>query len=121
MNRHEQAVGNLQFVSGICKGSGPAGSDASLDDPRVHQAMEEYLKLLQTGERPDRTAFLSRYPDLAAPLAACLQGLDFVHAAGAELSHPATHGASASDDAVEPVESLGDFRIIREVGRGGMG
>jgi serine/threonine protein kinase/Flp pilus assembly protein TadD len=83
--------------------------------------MEEYLKLLQAGERPDRAAFVSRYPDLVAPLTACLQGLDFVHAAGAELSQPATPGASASADTVEPAESLGDFRIIREIGRGGMG
>src|SRR5262249_23173688 len=61
------------------------------------------------------------YPDLASPLAACLQGLDFVHAAGAELSHPANCDGSASADTVEPAESLGDFRILREVGRGGMG
>src|SRR5207245_3539962 len=59
-------------------------------------------------------------------LAVCLQGLDFVHAAGAELSHPAAGGARsegglAAADAVEPPEALGDFRIVRELGRGGMG
>src|SRR5262249_59781935 len=68
----------------------PGSAGASLDDPRVHEAMEEYLKLLQAGERPDRKAFLARYPDVAAVLVVCLQGLDFVHAAGPELSHPPT-------------------------------
>jgi WD40 repeat protein/serine/threonine protein kinase/tetratricopeptide (TPR) repeat protein len=87
--------------------------------------MEEYLKRLQTGERPDRHAFLARYPEVAAALAVCLQGLDFVHAAGAELSQSAA-GAGPRDglaagDAVAPAEPLGDFRIVREVGRGGMG
>jgi serine/threonine protein kinase len=102
-----------------------SGAAANLDDPRVHQAMEEYLRLLQGGGRPDREEFLARYPEVAAALAACLQGLDFVHAAGAELSHPAV-GAGAGEgltaaDAVEPAEALGDFRLLREVGRGGMG
>jgi serine/threonine protein kinase len=116
MNSHQQLDGSVQTVPKNVNGSG-----VSLDDPRVHQAMEEYLKMLQAGEHPDRSVFLSRYPDLATPLAACLQGLDFVHAAGAELSHPAKRDGSAPADAVEPAESLGDFRIIREVGRGGMG
>jgi tetratricopeptide (TPR) repeat protein len=102
-----------------------AAPSASLDDPRVHQAMEEYLRLLQAGQRPDRQAFLARYPEVADPLAVCLQGLDFVHAAGAELSHPAAGSGSAAggndDAAVAPPEALGDFRIVREVGRGGMG
>jgi serine/threonine protein kinase len=102
-----------------------AGAGAGLDDPRVLQVMEEYLKLLQAGERPDRDAFLARYPEVAGALAVCLQGLDFVHAAGAELSHPAIGGAAAdgrtTGDAPAPPEALGDFRIIREVGRGGMG
>jgi serine/threonine protein kinase len=102
-------------------GGGSAGG-VSLDDPRVHQAMEEYLKLLQAGERPDRQAFLARYPEVAAALAECLHGLDFVHAAGVELSRPGDDRASGGGAAaVGSVQSLGDFRIVREVGRGGMG
>ena len=116
MNHHEQQNGSVQTLS-----KNANGSAVSLDDPRVHQAMEEYLKLLQSGVHPDRSAFLARYPDLATPLAACLQGLDFVHAAGAELSNSANRDGSATGEAVQPAESLGDFRILREVGRGGMG
>ena len=60
---------------------------------------------------------------MAAALAACLQGLDFIYAAGADLSRstdagifPPTEGGASL-----PGEPLGDFRLIREVGRGGMG
>src|SRR5690348_15992663 len=114
-----------QANNSILTADGPAAPDsgASLDDPRLHQAMEEYLQLLQSGQRPDRDAFLARYPELAHALAVCLQGLDFVHGAGAELSQPAGGVADegAAGDALEPAQSLGDFRIVREVGRGGMG
>jgi tetratricopeptide (TPR) repeat protein len=99
------------------------GQAASLDDPRVHQAMEEYLKLLQAGERPDRAEFLVRYPEVASALAVCLQGLDFVHAAGNELSRSAGGTPTPEEDGagLALAEPLGDFRIVREVGRGGMG
>jgi predicted Ser/Thr protein kinase len=46
-------------------------------------------------------------PDLAMQLEACLAGLEFIHGRGRTA-------------AAQPV-SLGDFRILREVGRGGMG
>src|SRR5437016_2312645 len=113
MTANGHSGGRLQSAAQPADGLGSAATGASLDDPRVHQAMEDYLQLLQTEQRPDRQAFLARYPDLAEALAGCLQGLDFVHAAGAELSHPAAGGGRraegvAADDAVEPAESLGD-------------
>src|SRR5690348_4275495 len=106
-------------VAGVWTGPGSA-SGADLDDPRVHEAMEEYLKLLQAGQRPDRRAFLTRYADVADALELCLQGLDLVHAAGGELSRPDA-AAAALDTGVGAAATLGDFRLIREVGRGGMG
>src|SRR5262249_32734320 len=119
-NGHSNA--DVQAAARPADGSAAPGTNPSLDDARVAEAMEEYLKLLQDGERPDREAFLARHPEVAAALEVCLQGLDFVHVAGAELSHPAASVAGAmAGDAAEPAEALGDFRILREVGRGGMG
>jgi serine/threonine protein kinase/WD40 repeat protein len=82
------------------------------DDPRVIAAVEEYLAALDAGRRPDRTQFLARYPrEVAAALAECLDGLELVRSAGLGLRRP-------PDD---PPATLGDFRLVREVGRGGMG
>jgi serine/threonine protein kinase/Flp pilus assembly protein TadD len=124
MTDHRRSGNGVRTTDQPARRAAPAGA-SGLDDPRVERAMEEYLRLLQAGQRPDRAAFLARYPDVAAALATCLQGLDFVHAAGGELSHLAAHGSRPADvgahDAVEPPEALGDFRIVREVGRGGMG
>ncbi|MBI1311275.1 protein kinase [bacterium] len=69
--------------------------------------LDQYLADLQAGKQPDRAALLAAHPELASQLEDCLSGLEFVH----RTSH--------SPDAT-PSE-LGDFRIIREVGRGGMG
>jgi hypothetical protein len=65
-------------------------------------------------ERPDRQAFLTRHAEIADALAGCLDGLDFIYAVGPQLNEaPSTEAAAPSP--------LGDFRILREVGRGGMG
>ena len=84
------------------------------DDPRVVSAVEEYVNALEAGDRPDRQAFLARHADIADALAGCLDGLDFIYAVGPQLDD------APSTEAVAP-SLLGDFRIVREVGRGGMG
>jgi eukaryotic-like serine/threonine-protein kinase len=87
-----------------------------LDDPRVFEAVQEYLTALESGCKPDRDAFVSQHPEIAPALAACLAGLDLVHTAGPKLRDPAPTSAT-----VEAPTALGDFRIVRELGRGGMG
>lgn len=68
--------------------------------------LDQYLADLKGGKAPSRDELMSRHPALAAQLEACLAGLEFIH--GAEAAPGKTR-------------RLGDFRIIREVGRGGMG
>jgi serine/threonine protein kinase/Flp pilus assembly protein TadD len=98
-----------------------AGSDdsATQDDPRVVAALDEYLSLLKQGRRPDRDEFLARHASVAGPLSECLHGLDFVQSAASQMSP--MEGASAAVDKLSPTTLLGDFRILRELGRGGMG
>jgi serine/threonine protein kinase/tetratricopeptide (TPR) repeat protein len=93
-------------------------SAASLDDPRVGAALREYLAALENDEPLDRAAFLTRHADIAAALSECLEGLDFVHSAARSGS---AHGSHSLDGLVQAGTPLGDFRIVREVGRGGMG
>jgi serine/threonine protein kinase/Tfp pilus assembly protein PilF len=99
----------------------PGVSAVALDDPRVIRAVEEYLAALEAGPRPDRQQFLARHPDIAQALAGCLDGLEFVHGAAPQLSHPAPGRPPAPGADLQPEGPLGDFRIVREVGRGGMG
>jgi len=98
----------------------PPDSASGLDDPRVVHAVQEYLAAMEGGRKQDRAAFVERYPEIAGPLAECLAGLDFVQAAVPHLSQP-LDGASSAIQAEAITGTLGDFRLIREVGRGGMG
>lgn len=84
----------------------------SLFDPlgkssELVRILDDYLAQLQKGVQPDKAALLSGHPELARELNECLAGIDFVH-----------HAAQGGQET--PVQ-LGDFRIIREIGRGGMG
>lgn len=89
------------------------------DDSRLLEAVQEYQRRLEAGDRLARQDILRRFPDLAEPLAACLDGLDLVHrAAPASASGRAAPAALRDELSRDP---LGDFQIVREIGRGGMG
>src|SRR5262245_25100759 len=101
----------------------------SVDDPRLLGAVQEYLAELEAGRRPDRRAFAARYPELGEAMAPYLDALDAVHAASPLLqesvtsaSRPGSSGADGpSGEPERMAEPLGDFSIVREIGRGGMG
>ncbi len=102
--------------------SRPESLDApSADDPRLFRAAQEYLAELEAGRRPNRDEFVGRFPGLADGLAPFLDAIDMVHGASplAPLSSPNNPAAAAGE--LLPAEPLGDFRIVREIGRGGMG
>jgi eukaryotic-like serine/threonine-protein kinase len=88
------------------------------DDPRLVRAAQEYLAQLEASGRPERGAFLARFSDLAAQLGPYLDALDMVHGAGPLLPRSS---AAPAVEALPPIEPLGDFHIVREIGRGGMG
>ncbi|MCU0705715.1 MAG: hypothetical protein MUF18_17240, partial [Fimbriiglobus sp.] len=91
-------------------------TDDPTDDPRVLSLAREYLAELEAGRTPKRAGFESRFPELRNAVAECLDGVELAHAAGIALRP--TSPIPAPDSSPEP---LGDFRIIREIGRGGMG
>jgi serine/threonine protein kinase/tetratricopeptide (TPR) repeat protein len=82
--------------------------------------MEAYLALLERGQKPDREQFLKQYPDIAQALAECLEGLDFLHSGVPQLTAGESVGAKPAPSVQVPA-ALGDYQLIRELGRGGMG
>jgi tRNA A-37 threonylcarbamoyl transferase component Bud32 len=90
--------------------SDPLGEEAvppGESDAAIVSILDRYTADLRAGNAPDRQQLLAAHPELASRLEDCLAGIEFVHGATA---------ASVEEPAV-----LGEFRIIRELGRGGMG
>src|SRR5262245_11115871 len=87
-------------------------------DERVDAALAEYLAACDAGDPPQRAAFLARFPDLADSLAAFLDDHERMRRA-ADLDR-----ASCQSPAQRPlgtVRYVGDYELLEEIARGGMG
>ncbi|WP_076345429.1 protein kinase domain-containing protein [Paludisphaera borealis] len=108
---------NVEACSSV-EYAGSTGTFSRFEDLRIVAAMEEYVSLVDGGQPPARSEFLARHASIAEPLGACLAGMDLVDEA-AWMFQSTSNCASAVE--APPTFVLGDFRIIREIGRGGMG
>ena len=123
---HRRREGATQPQSAAARrGPDDSHSDGSSipDDPRLLQAVHEYMEELEAGKKPDRQQWLARYPDLRDSLAQCLEGLDILHQAAPRGQSPLLGGLLTAGQGGEslPQNPVGDFQIVREIGRGGMG
>ena len=96
-------------------------ADSATHQQRLVDALQVYLSEFEQGKLPDRSELLAEHPEIADELSACLASLDFIHHASPALTAQATDGGPEPPLAKLPFVSLGDFRILREIGRGGMG
>jgi tetratricopeptide (TPR) repeat protein len=97
----------------------PAASNNA--DLVLDELLAEFANKLQKGERVDVNAYAEAHPEHAGRLRELLPAMQMLVAF--ECSVQGGDGPPASDSAgrdAVPGE-LGDFRIVREVGRGGMG
>lgn len=85
----------------------PHGEHA--EDSRVAELVDGFFEALQRGEHPNADELISQHPDLADELRDCLDALQLMHPSGESTSQACE------------LQEVGDFRILREVGRGGMG
>jgi len=113
-------------------------------EQRLNAILLAYVEAVEAGHSPDRQLLLALYPDLASELSEFFEGRDQVEDMSAPLrdfsrsglvraalqiskaspprSSPLTHhspltGSSQSSE----LGQLGDYQLIREIGRGGMG
>jgi serine/threonine protein kinase/Flp pilus assembly protein TadD len=98
-----------------------APADSALEPTsEVIRILEEYLDELQAGARPDPERLAARFPELAGPLKSCLVSLEFLQDAALSFRGGGQPVLPAAD-APSEIGRLGDFHVLREVGRGGMG
>ena len=120
-SREEDTLMGLRpsFVSA----SGRANlNDPSLDPGPLGDLAEEFLERRQRGERPTVEEYAARYPALAEQIRAFFPALMVVEdlkPGPADVTGSFLGSAALANGPVP--ERLADYRIIREVGRGGMG
>lgn len=107
----------------------PEPSQASDRDRRVDEILGAYLEAAAAGQAPDRHELLSRYPELAAELRAFFADHDALR----QLARPgkpavdgnaptlAPRGAAPVRFPLGTVRYFGDYELLEEIARGGMG
>jgi serine/threonine protein kinase len=98
----------------------PAGLAAGVG-PSLEDLIAEITDKLHAGVPVEGADYRARYPEHAEQLERLLPALELLdgleHAAGPTSPSPSSTAAEAN----EVPGTLGDFRMVREVGRGGMG
>lgn len=94
----------------------PRRNDDGEDHERIIDAVKRYMRLLSEGNAPSMEDYLSQHADIADELRPSLEGLAMVHRAGAAKSM-----TMVAPDAEFTAKPIGDFQILGELGRGGMG
>src|SRR5438477_7600817 len=92
-------------------------NDPSSADP-FGQIADEFVEAFRQGKRPSVEEYARRYPEHADEIRDMLPALVLMEKA---RSADDTPGQRHPATAAAPVQQLGDYQILREVGRGGMG
>ncbi|MEX2091300.1 MAG: serine/threonine-protein kinase [Pirellulales bacterium] len=97
-------------------------SDTTIDSlpeeaqDRLARILDYYLVAMELGSPIDPEELLARHPEDAVQLRGYLSGLELFHAAAV-----APQPISLVSGKLGPEQTIGDFRLIQEIGRGGMG
>ncbi len=100
------------------------GGDVRADTSENHRCLaygelaEEIHACLREGREPDIQTLARRHPDLAQEIPALFSALATLEHLGRASRHESRTSSEMNGNAAS---QLGDFRIVREIGRGGMG
>jgi serine/threonine protein kinase len=90
----------------------------------LDEIAEEFVALFRAGRRPSLSAYTNRFPELADDIRELFPALVLMEKVRPEPGDAAAEPAAAEPGTAElpaRLRALGDFRILREIGRGGMG
>src|SRR5262249_2860815 len=107
-------------------------ADGAAREQRLDEVVTAYLKAVEAGQTPNRPELLARHPELAVELAEFFKAQDRVSRWVAPLravkpAVQAAEGVTGPPGAAVPpapgrsVSYLGDYELLEEIARGGMG
>jgi serine/threonine protein kinase/WD40 repeat protein len=89
-------------------------------DP-LGQIADEFVEAFRQGKRPSVEEFAQRYPEHTDEIRDMLPALVLMERAKTADDSPGQQHRPTALGAAMPLRQLGDYQILREVGRGGMG
>lgn len=90
--------------------------DSSLDRNIVEVLAEEFVERYRKGEQPPVSEYTDRYPEHAEEIADLFPAMLMM-----ENLKPTEQDEEEPKSSEPPLVQIGDYRILGEVGRGGMG
>jgi WD40 repeat protein len=101
-------------------------ADQPLEDRQLHEVIASYLQAVDSGKSPDRQELLRTHADIAEALKAFFADHDCMRRAAAPIQadDTATLPPNTAPTVVAPrgtMNSFGDYEVLEEIARGGMG
>jgi len=96
-------------------------NESSSGPDLLNQLAYEFAERFRRGERPSLTEYTARYPDLAAEIRDLFPAMVVIEQFGSVGGPPAGPQARTATSNGTAPQQLGEYRILREVARGGMG
>jgi serine/threonine protein kinase/tetratricopeptide (TPR) repeat protein len=90
------------------------------EQERLAQILDDYLVAVERGAPITPEELLRRHPTDAKYLRSYLSGLQLFHTAARGVEHGLA-AATFTEGLIRPGQTIADFTLIREIGRGGMG
>jgi WD40 repeat protein len=94
-------------------------------EQRLERILADYLHAVEDGSPPDHAELLRQHPDLAADLRSFFRNRDAIQRIAEpiqqQLSEQATIAPSAAPATSTTVRYFGDYELLEEIARGGMG
>ncbi len=90
-------------------------------DPSLQQLLEDLIERLQAGEEVDLEAVIREHSEHAEAIRCMVPALEALVDFGETSVPGAVRRPGRAMEAGTPTRTLGDFRLLRELGRGGMG
>jgi eukaryotic-like serine/threonine-protein kinase len=102
------------------RASGPSDDPSRADEPILAELIEGLTARLQAGETVDPSACARQYPQYAEQIGELLPALEALAGVHAARRKPRDFPRAEPEPAIG-LGKLGDYRLLREIGRGGMG
>ncbi len=96
-------------------------------DQRLERILADYLHAVEAGTAPDRASFLEQYPDLAGELRSFFRNQDAIERMAEPIKQQVPEmdtiapGGAASTGVGSTIRYFGDYELLEEIARGGMG